>query len=702
MQFEMEMDDLDRKLNETFDGKVVRKDLLHRIKKGTNVPTFVLEFLLARYCASNEPAEIQAGMEAVLATLDENYVRPDEANAAQSRVATKGKHKFIDKVHVRYVEKDKRHWAALENFGSQKVAIAEKYYRDTDRLLEGGIWAEVTIAHNDIDEDKYAFYVEDLRPIQLSRFNFEAYCEGRGKLSRDEWLDAVLRTVGLEPAKLSPRLKLHFIARLAPLAEANFNFVELGPRGTGKSYFFSEFSPYSTLISGGQATKATLFYNNARGKIGLVGFWDTVAFDEVGGIKIKDPDTIQIMKDFMANGRFSRGVEIIANASMAFVGNIDQSIQQIVRSAKHDLFLPLPPQFDLAVMDRFACYLPGWEMPKTSSAFLTDRFGLITDYLAEAFHYQLKHNNRYEEVSSRLKLGSAVEGRDEKGIKKTLCAFLKILHPDGPPSDEEFFEYVDYAVECRRRIKEQMNKRKPDDEFALIDLSYLHPSGQEVVVHCPETKGVAATLEPNRRKLSENFGDGDPEGVIQFVEQATPQAVPEPSAVPTEPASDLEELHYSITYGDTGHTYESIVGPYLHNAKEVVVEDPYIRAQHQIVNFVRFCETVVKNPSVQKIHLVTSYDDKTDMALLNEKMEELKQSLLEVDVLLTVELNQALHDREIRIDNGWTVKIGRGLDFYQKPEGWFTIGANDFSLRRCLETKVDVFQSGAAKLADIN
>ena len=277
-------------------------------------------------------------MEAVLATLDENYVRPDEANAAQSRVAVKGKHKFIDKVHVRYVEKDKRHWAALENFASQKVAIAEKFYRNIDRLLEGGIWAEVTIAHNHIDEDNYAFYVEDLRPIQLSRFDFEAYKEGRSKLTRDEWLDVVLRSVGLEPSALSHREKIHFIARLAPLVEANFNFVELGPRGTGKSYFFSEFSPYSTLISGGQATKATLFYNNARNKIGLVGFWDTVAFDEVGGIKIKDPDTIQIMKDFMANGRFSRGAEIIANASMAFVGNIDQSVDQIVRSSEHDLF----------------------------------------------------------------------------------------------------------------------------------------------------------------------------------------------------------------------------------------------------------------------------------------------------------------------------------------------------------------------------
>ena len=471
MPSDVVLDDLDRKLNEVFGGKVVRKDLLHRIKRGTNVPTFVLEFLLARYCASDDPAEIQAGMEAVLSTLHENYVRPDESNAAQSRVAMKGKHKFIDKVHVRYVEKEKRHWASLENFASQRIAIGEQFYRDNERLLEGGIWAEVTIAHNDVDADNYAFYLEDLRPIQLSRFDFGNYCEGRAEFSRDEWMDVLLRSVGLEPSKLSKRVKFHFIARLAPLVEANFNFIELGPRGTGKSYFFSEFSPYSTLISGGQATKSVLFYNNARGKIGLVGFWDTVAFDEVGGIKVKDPDTIQIMKDFMANGRFSRGAEVIADASMAFVGNIDQSVEQIVNSTEYDLFLPLPQQFDLAIMDRFACYLPGWEMPKNSSAFLTDQYGLITDYLAEAFHYQLKHSNRYEEVSKRVKLGRAVEGRDEKGIKKTLCAFLKILHPTGAPTDDEFEEYIVYAVECRRRVKEQMNKRKPDDEFAHIDLS---------------------------------------------------------------------------------------------------------------------------------------------------------------------------------------------------------------------------------------
>ena len=418
----MEKDALDKKLLEIFGGKVLRKDLLHRIKKGTNVPTFVLEFLLARYCASDEPAEIQAGLEAVLATLQDNYVRPDEANAAQSKVATKGKHRFIDKVHVNYVEKERRHWAALENFNSQRIAINERFYRDNNRLLEGGIWAEVTIAYNEIEDDDYAFYVEDLRPIQLSRFDFDGYVEGRKQFTRDEWLDLVLRSVGLEPTKLSQRLKFHFMTRLASLVEPNFNFIELGPRGTGKSYFFSEFSPYSTLVSGGQATKATLFYHNVRRKIGLVGFWDTVAFDEVGGIKIKDPDTIQIMKDFLANGRFSRGVEVIADASMAFVGNIDHSIEQLVNSTEHDLFLPLPKEFDLAVMDRLACYLPGWEMPKNSTEYLTINYGFITDYLAEAFHYQFSHTNRYEEVSKRVRLGSSVEGRDEKGIKKIICA----------------------------------------------------------------------------------------------------------------------------------------------------------------------------------------------------------------------------------------------------------------------------------------
>ncbi len=701
------MDALDQKLLDVFEGKVVRKDLLHRVKKGTNVPTFVLEFLLARYCASDDPAEIQAGIEAVLATLQDNYVRPDEANAAQSKVATKGKHRFIDKVHVRYVEKEKRHWAALENFNSQRIAVADKFYRDNNRLLEGGIWAEVTIGYNDIDDDDYAFYIEDLRPIQLSRFDFERYTEGRQHFTRDEWLDAVIRSVGLEPAKLTKRLKFHFIARLAPLVEPNFNFIELGPRGTGKSYFFSEFSPYATLLSGGQATKATLFYNNARRRVGLVGFWDTIAFDEVAGIKINDPDTIQIMKDFMANGRFSRGVEVVADASMAFVGNIDHSIEQVVNSAKHDLFMPLPKEFDLAIMDRFACYLPGWEMLKNSSEYLTDKYGFITDYLAEAFHHQFSHSNRYEEVSKRIRLGSAVEGRDEKGIKKTVGAFLKILHPNGPPSDEEFEEYVAYAVECRRRVKEQMNKRKPDDEFAKIDLSYFSADGKEIVVYCPESKHAQATQQPWRRSLNVEpavttgtTASSDDSRTTRRVEKLVPvsqadMAPPAPISPQEEPAP--KEQHFTIFYGDTGYSYESIMGPYLKGAREITVEDPYIRSPHQIQNFVRFCEAVVKHATVKRINLITGFDSDMSLAEVQEKLDDLKQSLLELDVVLDVELNPNLHDREIRIDNGWVIKIGRGLDFYQKPNTWHDIGVNDLSLRKCLETKVDIFRADTAR-----
>lgn len=693
---QFDQDKLDQQLTSLFDGKVVRKDLLHRIKKGTNVPTFVLEFLLARYCASDEPEEIQAGMEAVLDTLNDNYVRPNEANAAQSRVATKGKHRFIDKVHVNYIEKDRRHWAALENFDSRRVAISEKFYRDNERLLQGGLWAEVTIRYNEIEDDDYAFFVEDLRPIQLSRFDFDRYCEGREAFNRDDWMDVILRSVGLEPTRLTKRVKFHFIARLAPLIEPNFNFIELGPRGTGKSYFYSEFSPYSTLISGGQATKATLFYNVQRRKIGLVGYWDTVAFDEVGGIKIKDPDTIQIMKDFMANGRFSRGVEVIAQASMAYVGNLDLSVTQIVNSEMYDLFQPLPKEFDLAVQDRFACYLPGWEMPKNSSEFLTSNYGFITDYLAEAFHYQFKQTNRYEEVSSRVKLGDAVEGRDEKGIKKTLCAFLKILHPNGKPSNEEFEEYVAYAVESRRRIKEQMNKRKTDDEFSRINLSYFTTSGKEVVVYCPESKVAMATQKPSRRNIHEgeegNETESDPQASSPMAAEVAVTTEPHSPAIEPEISAEPQEQHFTIHYGDTGYSYEALILPYLQGAKLIEIEDPYIRANHQIHNFVRFCEAVIKSPTVSKIVLTTSYDQDTDLKMLNDRFEELKQSLIELDIELKVLINENLHDREVKIDNGWVIKIGRGLDFYQKPDLWFGIGVHDLLMRRCLETKVDIFR----------
>ena len=450
-------DQLDIKLNNVFPGKVVRKDLVHQIKKAANVPSFVLEFLLSKYCATDDPNEIEAGKRAVLEVIESNYVRPDESNSAQSKVQQKGRHKFIDKVHVKYHEKERRHWAEMENFGSKRIAINEKFYKENGRLLENGMWAEITLAHNEVEGDNYAFYVEDLRPIQLSRFNETIYFEGRKQFTRDEWIDVLLRSVGLNPeimdnpppeirAKFPAgfRLKMHFLSRLLPIVQNNYNYIELGPRGTGKSYFYSEFSPYSTLLSGGQASTATLLYNNRKEQVGAVGFWDNIAFDEVGNMKIKDSDTIQIMKDYMANGRFSRGKEVIANASFSFVGNIDQSIDQLVNSYDHNLFGTLPKAFDLAIQDRFYFYLPGWEIPKMDNKFYTQKFGLITDYMAEAFHFMFKYSKDYVDiVSRRLKLGSNIQGRDESAIRKTVTAFLKLIHPAGEPTNEEFDQIVE-------------------------------------------------------------------------------------------------------------------------------------------------------------------------------------------------------------------------------------------------------------------
>ena len=349
--------------------------------------------------------------------------------------------------------------------------------------------------------------------------------------------------------------------------------------------------------------------------------------------------------------------------------------------------------------------MPGWEFPKNTSGYLTGNYGFITDYLAEAFHYQLKHTNRYEEVSSRIRFGKSIEGRDEKGIKKTVCAFLKILHPLCEPSDDEFEEYVAYSVETRRRIKEQMNKRKPDDEFANINLSYFTTKNKEVIVYCPESKEAQATQEPVRKKLDSGAEKEDTltepvmesQHHLETAEKHAPEPLTGPEEAPKEPILDNHqeptEKHCTIFYGDTGHSYESIIGPYLKGAKAITVEDPYIRVAHQIQNFVRFCETVVKLSTVRKINLVTSYDDKTNISDMRDNLDDVKQSLLEIDVVLDIKLNPNMHDREIRIDNGWIIKIGRGLDFYQKPGSWFEIGINDLSLRKCLETKVDILKT---------
>jgi ATP-dependent Lon protease len=691
------MTSLSEKLNAVFPGRVVRKDLVQRVKKGTNVPTFVLEFLLARYCATDDPDEIEAGLQAVNETLAGNFVRPNESNAAQSLVQQKGSHKFIDKVRVVHREAEKRHWAEMENFGSRRIAINERHYRENKRLLEGGLWCETVVAYNPVEDDDHAFFIEELRPIQISRFDFDSFLKGRQEFTRDEWMDVLLCSIGLEPAKLKVREKFHYLARLIPLVEQNYNLIELGPRGTGKSYAFSEFTPYATLISGGQTTTATLFYNKVRKQVGIIGYWDVIAFDEVAGIRIKDPGTMQILKDYMANGRFSLGAEVLAPASLVFIGNIDDAVDQLVRSSKHDLFKPLPREFDLAVIHRFHTYVPGWEIPANSADLLTSEYGFITDYLAEALHYVFKHRNFYSAVKKRAKLGRGFQGRDETATYKTVAAFVKLFHPGGECSDEEFDEYLAYAIEGRRRVKEQLNKRKADEEFADIELSFIDHNGREVVVECPESKGIAAVQRPNRQRLDGTTAPTEPTpslAPLEPIPSTPPRAVAEETiADQIELSPEPEERHLTIRYGDIGYSYQSLFGRYLAGAKSLVIEDPYIRKDYQIRNFIQVCELAVQTGTIKQITLITAAEHDYQRQETEPKLKSLAESLADCGVEFRYSFDDKIHDRELRTDTGWHIRIGRGLDIYQRADSWMQIGATNFDLRPCMETKVSIFRA---------
>lgn len=491
----MTPDALDQKLLTAFPGRVVRKDLLDQIKGGENVPSYVLEYLLGRYCASEDPAEIAAGMDAVKKTLRDHYFRQDEANKAQALVERHGKYRFIDRIDVRFVPSEMKYWAAMDNFGYQRIHIADDFHRRFERLLEGGVWAMIDlefIAPEETGKGASPFHVADIRPIQLGRFDLDEFNDGRRAFTSDEWLDVLTRSVGLEPDRLDKRRKLLLLTRLIAYVEKNYNFIELGPRGTGKSYAYSQFSPYCILVSGGKASTANLFYNNARRKVGLVGFWDVVAFDEVGGMRVTDADAIQIMKDYMANGRFSRGItQVHADASLVFVGNLNQPVEVLVSQAGQDLFQPLPKEFDLAVIDRFHFYLPGWEVPKNSKALLTDHYGFVTDFIAEAFR-ALRRLNRYDALEGQFKLGSHVEGRDASGIRRTVSGLLKLLYPHGEWTHDELREVLELAMEGRRRVKEQLKKRG-SFEFHKTTFTWIDGvDGRESVVAVPEQGGRGA------------------------------------------------------------------------------------------------------------------------------------------------------------------------------------------------------------------
>lgn len=481
-----------QKLREHFDGKIVRKDLTKKIKEGANVPTYVLEFLLGQYCSSDDDAIIETGVQQVKRILADNFVRPDESQKILSQLRKRGSHTVIDMITVQLDIQKNRYFAQFSNLGLARVPIEDEYPEKYDRLLCGGIWCIVQLDYESVEEAKkngYPIQIRKLTPIQMPHIDIDDLKAGRKAFTKEEWMDVLLRSIGMEPDALTMREKWLLILRMVPLVENNFNLCELGPRSTGKSHLFKEISPNSILVSGGQTTVANLFYNMARKTVGLVGLWDCVAFDEVAGISFKDKDGIQIMKDYMASGSFARGKEEkAASASMVFVGNINQSVDVLLKTSS--LFDPFPPEMgtDTAFLDRIHCYLPGWEIPKFRPEHFTDDYGFITDYLAE-FIRDLRKEQYGDALDRWFRLGKNLNQRDTIAVRRTVDGLLKLVYPNGEFTKEELAEILKIALEMRRRVKEQL-KKLGGMEFYDVNFSYIdNETFEEHYVSVPEQGG---------------------------------------------------------------------------------------------------------------------------------------------------------------------------------------------------------------------
>ena len=501
-------DALDDKVNQVFAGKCVRKDLVRAVKVGANVPVFVLEYLLGKYCASSDPAAIELGMSVVRDTLADNYIRPDEASRAQSRVRQKGRYTFIDKVKARLV--GSTFVAECVNFGNSNIRIHEDDVYAYERLLTGGIWAQVEVEWDESDS-KSPFSISQLSPIQLAAFNLDEYRQLRAQFGTEEWIDLLIRSMGYEPAEMSHRLKLLFLLRLIPLCERNFNLVELGPRGTGKSFAVQELSPYAALLTG-PTTVANLF-GHMNGKVkGMVSIWDVVAFDEIADLQKMPKEVITTMKTFCESGQFQRGAESFAgDASIAMFGNTQQPVEVMVQSGH--LFAPMPDVIrdDMAFIDRIHCYLPGWEMPPMRNEYFTNHYGFVIDYLAEALR-DLRKLNYTELPDAYFGIGSHLNTRDRKAVRRTVSGLVKIIHPHGSPSKDDLEEILKLAIECRRRVKEQL-KKMGSFQYSQTSFSYSdNETGEEHFVGVPEQGGqdliAAEPMAPGSVYATSVTGDG--------------------------------------------------------------------------------------------------------------------------------------------------------------------------------------------------
>ena len=506
------MDELSLKLNSSFAGKVVRKDLTQKLKQGANVPTYVLEYLLGMYCATDDEDGINEGVQRVKNILADNFVRPDEAEKIKSKIREMSRYTVIDKLTVKLNEKKDIYTAEFSNLGLKNVEISSKYVTDFEKLLGGGIWCIVKLQYfyDETVKDASPFLIDQVTPIQMPNMDMDEFIEGRKQFNKEEWIDVLIRSIGMEPTQLTYEVKWHMLLRMVPLCENNYNMCELGPRGTGKSHLYKEISPNSILVSGGQTTVANLFYNMGRRTMGLVGLWDTVAFDEVAGITFKDKDGIQIMKDYMASGSFARGKEEkAASASMVFVGNINQSVDVLLKTSH--LFEPFPEAMahDSAFFDRMHFYLPGWEIPKMRPEFFTDNYGFITDYLSE-FLREMRKTTFGDVTDKYFRFGNNLNQRDVIAVRKTVSGLTKLIYPHGEFSKEDIEEILRYALVGRRRVKEQL-KKIGGMEFYDVHFSYIdNETMQEEFISVPE-QGSGSLIPEGAMKAGQIYtvGVGD-------------------------------------------------------------------------------------------------------------------------------------------------------------------------------------------------
>ncbi len=670
------MKELDKKLNEHFGGKVVRKDLTNLVKGNAIVPTYVLEYLLGQYCATDDEETIKQGVETVKSIISKHFVHRDEAEYIKSIIKEKQSHRIIDKVSVSLNETRGVYEATFINLNIKKVLVDTATIKAHPKLLSSGVWCIVQLSFL-LSEEKGTspWIIESIKPIQVSNVDIDEYKETRKAFSKEEWIDVLIQSIGLVPGQINFRSKLMHLARLIPFCENNFNFIELGPKGTGKSHLYTELSPHGILVSGGEVSIPNLFINNTTGRMGLIGYWDVVAFDEFAGTKKKgDPKLKDIMQNYMANKSFSRGKDVFgASASMVFVGNTEHSVPYMLKHS--DLFEALPSTFHhSAFLDRIHCYLPGWEISKLRNEMFSSDYGFIVDYLAEILK-ELRKEDHTGDYRKYFDVSDSITSRDRDGIAKTFSGFVKILYPDGEFTKEEARELLEFAIESRKRIKDQLIRM--DETYEEVDFYYIDKqSGKKIYVD---------TLE------NENYG------YAKKKEDEDKQEVP--NELLSKKTSDdqkqkPEARQIIIRDNQTGVSYLNLFGDYLKGATELTVTDPYIRLPYQFKFLLEFCVMLshLKNEEEEiNLHLIT-WNDEEHIKQSEESLYELSIAVEEIGINLTYEFTD-VHDRSIIANNGWKIILGRGLDIFEKPEGRFDVGYVDQERRQCKACEITILRN---------